>query len=48
MKLIISAENQPEKLYTGDMLKFAFNRTSSRLIEMRSEQYLSRPHISQR
>jgi cell division protein ZapE len=44
VKLIASAEAQPENLYTGTMLKFAFNRTSSRLIEMRSHQYLSRAH----
>lgn len=46
VKLIISADAAPEKLYTGDMLKFAFNRTSSRLIEMRSTGYLETPHSS--
>ena len=44
VKLIISADAAPEKLYTGTMLRFAFNRTSSRLIEMRSEAYLEQPH----
>ena len=44
VKLIASAVDAPQHLYHGDMLKFAFNRTSSRLIEMRSHQYLSRPH----
>ena len=44
VKLIISADAPPEKLYTGDMLAFAFNRTSSRLIEMRSAEYLEKPH----
>ncbi len=44
VKLIASAHAQPEKLYQGDMLEFAFHRTSSRLIEMRSPTYLSRPH----
>ncbi|MGB5276754.1 MAG: cell division protein ZapE [Gammaproteobacteria bacterium] len=44
VKLIISAHAPPEKLYTGSMLKFAFNRTSSRLIEMRSKDYLEKPH----
>ena len=48
VKLIISADAAPEKLYTGDMLDFAFNRTSSRLIEMRSREYLEKPHISER
>ena len=46
VKLVISADAAPEKLYTGDMLKFAFNRTSSRLIEMRSKEYLEKPHKS--
>lgn len=44
VKLIASAFAEPEKLYQGDMLEFAFNRTRSRLIEMRSHQYLSRQH----
>ena len=44
VKLITSAEAEPEKLYQGDMLEFAFHRTSSRLIEMRSHQYLSQIH----
>ena len=47
VKLIISADATPEKLYTGEMLRFAFNRTSSRLIEMRSNNYLERPHRSE-
>jgi cell division protein ZapE len=47
VKLVISAEAAPEKLYTGDMLNFAFNRTSSRLIEMRSKEYLEKPHESE-
>lgn len=44
VKLIASAFAEPEKLYQGKMLEFAFHRTSSRLIEMRSHQYLSQPH----
>jgi cell division protein ZapE len=44
VKLIASAFAQPEKLYQGKMLEFAFHRTSSRLIEMRSHQYLSQSH----
>jgi cell division protein ZapE len=47
VKLVISADAAPEKLYTGDMLEFAFNRTSSRLIEMRSKEYLEKAHISE-
>ena len=42
--LFASAAASPEKLYQGDMLEFAFRRTSSRLIEMRSHQYLSQSH----
>ena len=44
VKLIASAQAEPEELYIGSMLEFAFHRTSSRLIEMRSHQYLSQPH----
>jgi len=44
--LIISAFAEPEKLYRGKMLEFAFHRTSSRLIEMRSQQYLMQSHRS--
>ena len=44
VKLIASAQTEPEKLYRGDMLEFAFHRTSSRLIEMRSHQYLCQSH----
>jgi cell division protein ZapE len=44
VKLIASADESPEKLYQGDMLEFAFRRASSRLIEMRSHQYLSQSH----
>jgi len=45
VKLIISAEALPNQLYVGDMLGFAFHRTSSRLIEMRSEEYLGEVHV---
>lgn len=48
VKLVISADAAPDELYTGDMLNFAFNRTSSRLIEMRSKEYLEKPHKSER
>lgn len=44
VKLIASASAAPEALYQGRMLEFAFHRTSSRLIEMRSHQYLSQNH----
>ena len=42
--LIASADAEAECLYTGDMLEFAFHRTSSRLVEMSSHQYLSQTH----
>lgn len=48
VKLIISADAPPKKLYTGEMLRFAFKRTSSRLIEMRSKDYLEKPHRPER
>lgn len=45
VKLIISAECEPEKLYTGKKLKFQFERTISRLQEMQSHAYLELPHL---
>ncbi len=44
VKLIASAQATPDALYRGDMLEFAFHRTSSRLIEMRSHHYLCQSH----
>lgn len=45
VKLIISASVLPLELYTGKRLKFAFERTISRLTEMASNKYLAMPHI---
>ncbi len=45
VKLIISAEAFPEQLYYGRILSFPYRRTCSRLIEMRSEAYLEKPHL---
>lgn len=45
VKLIATAFTQPDKLYTGQRLAFPFQRTISRLIEMRSERYLSQSHM---
>jgi cell division protein ZapE len=46
VKLVASAEAQPEALYIGDHGReaFEFQRTASRLTEMRSLDYLSQPH----
>ena len=46
-KLIISAASQPNDLYIDGDEAFEFKRTVSRLIEMRSEQYLGAGHILQ-
>lgn len=44
VKLFVSASVQPQQLYKGDLLNFEFQRTSSRLIEMQSKEYLALPH----
>ncbi len=45
VKLIISADTAIENIYTGKRLAFEFERASSRLIEMQSEEYLSKKHL---
>lgn len=45
VKLVVTAESEPERLYTGKKLAFQFERTVSRLQEMRSHEYLERPHL---
>ncbi len=42
-KLIVSAEAQPDALYPAGDQSFEFERTASRLMEMRSESYLAQP-----
>ncbi len=44
VKLIISAEVPLLQLYVGSSLAFVFERTSSRLLEMQSQDYLAREH----
>jgi cell division protein ZapE len=44
VNLIVSAAAAPAELYRGKKLGFEFQRTASRLVEMQSEEYLSRPH----
>jgi cell division protein ZapE len=45
VKLIITAEAKPEGLYQGTRLAEAFQRTISRLEEMRTHDYLAKQHI---
>jgi cell division protein ZapE len=44
VKLVLSAAAAPTGLYRGERLRFEFQRTASRLIEMQSEAYLRRAH----
>jgi cell division protein ZapE len=44
VKLIVSAAAPVEALYRGERLAFEFERTKSRLLEMRSHDYLARSH----
>jgi cell division protein ZapE len=44
VKLIVSAGAVPGELYRGERLGALFARTSSRLTEMQSEEYLAREH----
>lgn len=46
VNVILGAEAEPLKLYTGSKMTLAFERTISRLIEMRSDEYLAAVHVS--
>jgi cell division protein ZapE len=45
VKLIVSAAADPEHLYAGARLTDSFRRTSSRLQEMCTHEYLGRQHL---
>lgn len=45
VKLVVSAAAAPLDLYQGERLRFEFERTASRLIEMQSEDYLASEHL---
>ena len=44
VKLIVTAAQPPETLYDGSKLRFEFDRTVSRLQEMRTQEYLKAEH----
>jgi cell division protein ZapE len=46
VKLIVSAERPAAQIYSGKRLRFEFERTISRLMEMQSLDYLHLPHIA--
>ena len=46
VNLILSSEALPKDLYSGEKMEDPFRRTISRLEEMRSREYLSKPHLA--
>lgn len=44
VNLILSAAAPPESIYRGTRLTFEFQRATSRLVEMQTEEYLAREH----
>jgi cell division protein ZapE len=47
VNLICTAATNPVTLYSGERLRSAFERTTSRLIEMQSTTYLAQEHLSE-
>ncbi len=46
VNLVMSAAAPPNGLYNGERLRFEFERAVSRLIEMQTQAYLRKPHLS--
>ncbi|MDK2126597.1 cell division protein ZapE [Chitinimonas sp. DQS-5] len=46
VKLVLSAETDPDHLYTEGQMANEFFRTASRLTEMQSQEYLALPHLA--
>lgn len=44
VKLVLAAAVSLDRLYSGQRLRFEFQRTQSRLLEMQSHEYLAREH----
>jgi cell division protein ZapE len=44
VKLLVSAAAEPAELYGGERLRLEFERAASRLVEMRTREYLAREH----
>ena len=45
-RLVVLAETEPERLYPAGDLAFEFQRTASRLAEMRSREWASEPQLA--
>ncbi len=46
VNVVVAADGPPERLYPEGTHAFEFERTVSRLMEMQSEDYLKRPHLT--
>lgn len=46
VRLLATAEAEPESIYRGERLAFEFDRTISRLREMQTVEYLDTPHLA--